>query len=157
MNIEAIYQGSDGDLTRRLYARLDACGAAGDIAKNLLRASKSSSRAKVYRGGVRGVGSYKDMAYLRKQWSMENLCKALTFHAEQIGIRWGWKIDPAQQFHKWVLYVELPTGQVSFHTAGRGEGPDFPGEWDGVRDVSASRIIRWAEVVLDEERQEALF
>jgi hypothetical protein len=50
----------------------------------------------------------------------------------------------AQEFHQWVLYVDLPTGQVSFHTAARGVGPDYPGKWDGVRGTGAIRIIKWA-------------
>lgn len=148
MTVKAIYNGSDAAATRALYARLQAlCGPAGVIAMNLFRAQKASSRAKVYRGGVRGVASFRDLAYEKKNWSLQNLCAALAEHGAGLGIRWGWREDPAQSFHAWVLYVELPTGQVSFHAATRGAGPDYPRDWDGCK-LSAERIIAWVETVL---------
>src|SRR5262245_49999554 len=63
----SIYSGSDGAASRALYDRLEACGPAGRLARDLFRAAKASERAKVYRGGERGRGSYKGMAYDRKQ------------------------------------------------------------------------------------------
>lgn len=138
-----IYEGSDGAATSALYANLTTLGPIGEVAVNLFRASKTSGRAKVYRGGT-GRASYRDLAYGKKQWSMENLCRVLTQHAEAFGIQWGWKIDPEQSYHAWVLYADLPeVGQVSFHTAQRGRGPDYPGDWDGVKGVSPQRILRW--------------
>lgn len=148
MNVQAIYDGSDGEATKALFARLATFAAIGEVAINLFRASKSSGRAKVYRGGVRGQGSYRGMAYERKQWSMDNLCRVLTTHASDVSVTWGWKEDPAAAYHRWVLYVDLPTGQVSFHTSARGAGPDYGGEWDGVLGVSADRIVRWCEAIL---------
>jgi hypothetical protein len=148
LQVHDIYTGSDGEATKRLYASLDAIGPIGRVALNLFRAQKCSARAKVYRGGLRGRGSYKSMAYDRKQWSMDQLCQVLEEHGVALGVTWGWKRDPAAEFHAWVLYVQLPVGQVSFHTAGRGQGPDFSGEWDGVRDVAAWRVIRFVSDVL---------
>ena len=148
-----VYQGSDGAATKALYTSLEDLGPIGVIAVNLFRAQKSSERAKVYRGGVRGRGSYRGMAYDRKEWSMGNLCAALTEHAEACGIAWGWGEDPEQPFHRWVLYVELPTGQVSFHGAARGPGPDYPRGWDGVPGQSADRIVRWCARLLAQERE----
>lgn len=46
----------------------------------------------------------------------DNLCKILTEHGAQLGLEWGWQNDAQQERHKWVIYVLLPTGQVSFHT-----------------------------------------
>ena len=148
MNVFEIYHGSDGQATRYLYALLETRGECGRVALNLFRAQKCSSRAKVYHGGIRGGSSYRDMAYDRKQWSMENLCKILTDKAEELGILWGWKLDPGQTFHRWVLYVDIPTGQVSFHTASRGQGPDYVGDWDGAH-ASAERIIKWVESLIE--------
>jgi len=139
-----VYEGSDGDATRALYARLAELGPAGQVAVNLLRAQKTSSRAKVYRGR-----RYKSAAYDTKQWSIGNLSKILGEHAEECGLGWGWGEDPQQPFHKFVLYVDLPTGQVSFHTDQRGEGPDYPGEWDGVPGGSVDHILRWVARLLD--------
>lgn len=141
--ILSVYEGSDGDATKRLYERLDAIGPEGMIAVNLFRAHKSSSRAKVYRGGERGRGSYRRMAYDRKSWAIDNLCKALVEHAGALGIGWGWSEDPAQPVHRHMLYVDLPTGQVSFHSQWRGLGPSYPGTWDGERGAGPARICRW--------------
>ena len=124
-------------------------GSVGEIAVNLFRSHKNSARAKVYRGGIRGKGSYKGMAYDRKQWALDNLVKILVDHALAAGLTWGWAIDEAQEYHRWVLYVDLPTGQVSFHTALRGVGPAYTGKWDGVREAGAGRICRWIAGLLE--------
>lgn len=152
--VKSIYEGSDGDATKALYADLGERGPVGHIALNLLRAQKASARAKVYRGGVPGKGSYRSMAYDRKQWAMGNLCTALVMHADALGICWGWKRDLDQPVHDWVLYVDLPTGQVSFHTDHRGAGPDYPADFDG-RHESEPRILSFAITVLSEVRHGA--
>jgi len=138
-----VYVASDGELTKAFYAALQDSHAVGAIAVNLFRAQKCSARAKVYRG--RGNRS---AAYERKQWSMGNLCDILFAHADSLAITWGWKEDPGQAFHAWVLYVDLPGyGQVSFHTGARGNGPDYPGKWDGTQ-KSAERICAFCDWVL---------
>lgn len=142
-----VYEGSDGEATRRLYAELEARGPIGLIVVNLLRACKTSERAKKYRGG-NGHGSYRSQAYATKEWSMGNLCRVLGEQAGALGIVWGWQRDDGTPGYSWVLYVTLPAGQVSFHTASRGVGPLFPGEWDGARGTSVDRIIRWAAGLL---------
>jgi hypothetical protein len=149
--IFAIYRGSNGEATRALYAELEQkLGPIGKVAVNLFRACKCSERAKLYR---RGRG-YKTAAYERKDWSIRNLATAL--HVEHAGqllhIRNGWGIDAALQAredpHYHVLYVDLPTGQVSFHNAARYDGPDHPGEWDGAAGQSADRICRFVAQLL---------
>ncbi len=116
MNAAEVYAGSDGDLTRQFYERLQTFGPIGFIAVNLFRASKASARAKVYRGKPgRGQPSYRRLAYDRKSWAMDNLCQALQKHADPLGIGWGWKPDPSVPFgdeSSWVLYVDLPTGRL---------------------------------------------
>lgn len=139
------YRGSDGERTKALYARLESLGPAGTIAVNLFRAQKNSERAKKYRGRRSRFA-----AYDTKNWALDNLRAALLAHADMLGIAWGWGEDAEQPLHKHVLYVDLPTGQVSFHAAERGGGPDYPKAWDGVRGVSADRIIRWCARVLDQ-------
>ena len=143
MNVHEIYQGSNGEATRALYAQLETLGPAGVIGLNLFRAQKCSARAKGYRRNM-----HKREAYARKQWSMENLCTALAAHAEALGIIWGWKEDPAQEFHCWVLYVVLPTGQVSFHSASPIGDQRFTGDWDGSRD-SAGRVLTYTASLLE--------
>lgn len=151
--ILSTYSGSNGDQTKALYAALCERGAAGVVAMNLFRACKCSARAKVYKGGIRGQGSYKSMAYDRKQWSIDNLAKALTDFGANLRITWGWAEDPAQPVHRFILYVDLPDGQVSFHTASRSAGPDYPGKWDGVRGEAPVRISKFCASLL--ERQSA--
>src|SRR5579871_3084039 len=145
-DVYRIYQGSDGDATKALFAELRQYGMIGALAVELFRAQKASERAKVYRGGIRGRGSYKGMAYDRKQWAMDNLCKAL---AQSCGLyEWGWGVDDKQPVHRHVLYVDLPTGQVSFHNGYRGEGPDYGKPWDGMPGQSADRVCGWIARIL---------
>src|ERR1051326_1718916 len=87
MTAAAIYAGSDGAATRAYYPQLETRGSIGAIAMNLFRAQKCSSRAKVYRGGIRGKASYKSMAYDKKAWSMQQLCVMLGVHGANCGIR----------------------------------------------------------------------
>lgn len=138
--IIAVYEGSDGEATTALYAELRQHGPAGEVAINLFRACKCSARAKVYRGG-----GYKREAYDRKQWSITNLSNALT---QNPLFPWGWKIDPSSFHVPWVLYVDLPTGQSSFHTEQRGLGPDYAGDWDGAIGTGPGRICKFAANVL---------
>lgn len=141
------YRGSNGDATKALYAELETIGTAGTIAVNLFRAQKASERAKAYRR------RYKGAAYEKKQWSMENLASALSVHAAALGFVWGWGEDEKQPFHRYVLYVELPTGQVSFHTERRGDGPDYPAKWDGMPGMGAERVCRWVGRLLADHEQ----
>lgn len=150
MNAQQIYDGSDGAATKAFYAELlqKAPGGLGNIAVNLFRAHKCSARAKVYRGGIRGKGSFRGMAYDRKRWSMEELCKTLTASAAALSISWGWKEDPDEAYASWVLYVDLPQGQASFHSPSRMAGPDYKGDWDGLH-LSGERIIAFCDSILN--------
>lgn len=142
MNPRAIFEGSNGEATKRLYEKLETHGAVGRIILNLFRACKCSSRAKVY------SRRHKGDAYSRKEWSMQNLCRELQTSATELGMEWGWKVDPAQEYHCWVLYCDTPYGQVSFHAAERMCPKDYPGDWDGLY-ATPTRIIAWATDLLD--------
>ena len=154
-DVYSIFEGSDGEATKALYAHLASLGASGQIALELFRAQKASSRAKVYRGGMRGRGSFRSMANDRKGWALNNLCEALVMSAAEVGICWGWGADEKEPVHRHVLFVELPTGQVSFHSGERYAGPDYDGAWDGVRDAGADRMLRWVRRLLVAEGVEA--
>jgi hypothetical protein len=147
-----IYAGSNGSVTRDYYARLEARGPLGFVAMNLFRAQKTSSRAKKYRGGIRGVGSFSKMAYDTKNFSLKQLCDALLKHGDGFGITFGWKVDPRESFASWVLYVDLPNGQVSFHCTERYAGPDYPGEWDQ-QHASQERMLAFCDSVYAVEPQ----
>lgn len=142
-----VYQGSDGEATKALYVELERLGAAGVVALNLFRACKCSERAKLYRRS-----GYRSSAYERKDWSIQNLSKALGADG---AIKSGWGIDAVLKErgdpHHHVLYVDLPTGQVSFHNGARYDGPDYHRDWDGIVGQSADRICRWVARLLAEE------
>lgn len=149
-----IYEGSDPVATRALFAELQARGLMGVFAVNLFRAQKSSARAKRYRGGPgSGQPSYRKMAYERKAWSIGNLVELLEKHDLKLSVVWGWRLDPNVQFGdrpSYVLYINLPCDgqpQVSFHSPDRGNGPDYPGDWDGGH-ASAERILKFCSLVL---------
>ncbi|HLJ26587.1 MAG TPA: hypothetical protein VKY85_07740 [Candidatus Angelobacter sp.] len=152
MNAESIYQGSNGEATAAFYEALRQKGMLGVVAEHLFRAGKCSERAKQYRGGIRGQGSYRQMAYDKKNWALRELDKSLGALCLASGtsyIPWGWGWDEKTPGYSWVLYVDLPQGQVSFHTAKRGDGPSYLGQWDGVRNASAARIIAFCQWVYD--------
>lgn len=141
-----VYQGSDGAATRELYFLLTDAGPIGFIVMNLFRATKCSERAKLYTRG-----KYRLDAYERKSWSMGNLTTCLTTHGAELGMGWGWKQDPNTVFDNqpsWVLYIDTPHGQVSFHSPTRGVGPEYAGEWDGKRGLTVQRVIDFATAVL---------
>lgn len=152
-----VYQGSDGAVTTAYYKDLEKLGPIGVVAMNLFRAQKCSARAKLYRGGIRGKGSYKSMAYERKAWSMEKLSEVLVEHGAKLAIRWGWKQDPNVLFgeqESWVLYVDLPQGQVSFHNRVKYAGQIYPSEWDGFR-ASCDRILAFCDWVKANAREDS--
>jgi hypothetical protein len=157
--VATVYHGSDGDATKALYVELEQLGPIGVIAMNLMRAQKASERAKKYRGGAPGKGSYRQMAYERKDWAIGNLCAALAQHGAAAGLTWGWGIDEnaAKRDDPFchVFYVDLPTGQVSFHRASRGDGPDYPGQWDGANGKAIGRVVAFAARVLDGQIERA--
>jgi len=153
-----VYSGSDAELTKAYYRSLESRGPLGVVAMNLMRAQKASARAKVYRGGIRGVGSFKRLAYEKKQWSLDQLADAL--YKLPVEIPYGWKQDPTVLFDgeaSWVLYVDLPQGQVSFHSPTRGKGPHYPGEWDG-QHKSEERILAFCDETYGraDEKQEGM-
>jgi hypothetical protein len=133
-----VYSDNNGERTFALYQHLESLGPAGVLAKHLFRAHKVSGKAKDYRGG-----GFRGMAYDRKGDSLVNVAGLLTTDAARLGIRWGWKQDPKVFHNPWVIYIELPTGQVSYHSPQRFDGPDFDGEWDEVRGVGDLRICRF--------------
>ncbi len=144
MNALSLYECSDGNATRLMYQRLEAMKLQphGIIGLNIFRAHKCSARAKLYR-----KRAHKAEAYDRKRWSIGELCRAL--HRPGHTFVWGWKIDPLEEFNPWVIYIELPTGQVSFHLAQRDSGPDYLGEWDCQHGVGAGRVCSWVQTLLD--------
>lgn len=138
-----VFNGTDGDVTKACYADLQARGFLGELAVALFRAQKRSTAAKRYRGG-----RFRRAAYDVKNWSLSEICRILIAHDHPC-FEWGWQMDDATPGYPWVLYVDLPTGQVSFHSAERLSGPDYPRKWDGKRGASEARIVAFCDFVSD--------
>jgi hypothetical protein len=134
-----VFDGTDGDVTRNYYTELNAKGLYGQLTTALFRAQKRSVAAKRYRGR-----KYTQAAYSVKNWSLSEICRICQLIPE---IVWGWKYDAKTVNFEWVLYVETPHGQVSFHSGERLEGPDFPNEWDGQK-VCRERILRFCDSIM---------
>lgn len=151
MDAQQIYFGSNGGASRSFCSKLEKLGPLGRIAAQLFRVQKASTRAKAYRGGIRRSDgkhfSYRDMAYDRKGECIEALSRLLDL--DDCGLKWGWGRDEKQRKAKYVLYIELPVGQVSFHCTSRYGGKDFAGEWDGLN-LSQERVIEFCQRVFNE-------
>jgi hypothetical protein len=134
-----VFKQNNGSVTSAYYASLAQKSPLGPIAVALFRAQKRSWRAKQYRRG-----KWARAAYDVKNWSISELCRLL----KETSWCWGWKRDPSTPGYEWVLYVDLPfdCGQVSFHNPQRGEGPDYPKDWDQRREC-IERIIRFCDLV----------
>jgi len=140
-----VYDASDGRLTVAFYRRLCERGPIGIIAMNLMRAQKTSTRAKQYRGR-----QYRNASYDVKNYSIDQLCVAL--EKDDCGMEWGFGQDDWTPGFPWVLYVDLPwVGQVSFHTDHRGDPrrwPEYTKPWDGIRGASEERILSFCDSIL---------
>lgn len=147
--VRKAYFGSDGQLTMRVCAALQATGPNGLLAVLLFRAQKASTRAKKYRGRNSDGESFRNLAYGRKQQTLEQLAEFLD-DAGCDGEFWGWQRDKdAGHKNDWILYVELPCGQCSFHSPKRHAGPDFKGRWD--RSMASEEVIlRFCEQVAED-------
>ena len=140
MKMEAryVFNQNDGDVTKAYYAEMRAKGIEGCLAVALFRAQKRSTAAKRYKGR-----KFTRSAYDVKNWSLGEVCRIL---AKDVGMNWGWKYDPRAVNFEHVLYVDLPTGQCSFHSPDRLTGPDYNGSWQPVR-PSSEVIIEYCDSI----------
>lgn len=143
MLAQQVFNQNDGDVTKAYYARLNSMGPMGQLAVALFRAQKRSTAAKKYRG--RG---YRQDAYAVKNWSLSEICRIMVLAGHPFP--WGWQRDPYTPGFEWVLYVDLPTGQCSFHSADRLQGPDYAGKWDGLK-LSKEHILAFCDQVATQE------
>lgn len=146
--VREVYDGSNGAATRWLCAEFEQNGHIGRIAAALFNAQKTSSRAREYQGGIECPGGltipFTEIAYRRKAVIVERLADLLA--RDDCGMVWGWSVNPRQPIAQHVLYIDLPQGQVSFHSVRRFIGRDYPGAWDGMN-ANEDRIIQFCETV----------
>ena len=130
----------------QLLAALRDAQEANDRAKD--RAA-DGLRRREYNDGSRysGANYYRsrrarDHDYYEKRIAISNAVKLAT----EAGVKFGWRRDGS--LVPWVVYFEVPTGQVSFHDSTRGEGSDYDQPWDGVRNASGERISSAIEALV---------
>lgn len=152
-DIVRIYQGSDGEATRALYRALEQFGPVGGIAVNAPANVRNAPSC------IAAAAATKPRPMIARTGASATSRRALhSAPAAEVasGVVWGWAIDDALRAkgdpHHHILYIELSTGQVSFHTGSRGPGADYAGQWDGARGVAAERICRWVAVVMAQQR-----
>ena len=105
----------------------------------MFRAQKRSTAAKRYKGK-----KFTRAAYDVKNWSLSEICRICQLADQFV---WGWKYDAKAINYEWVLYVDTPFGQVSFHSAERLAGPNYPGDWDGAR-LGRERVLQYCDHVM---------
>jgi hypothetical protein len=150
MTAKEVLASSQSADARALKKRLTQHGPEGTLAYLLFSAYKASSRAKVYRGSVktnRGKLSYRGLSYSRKGNVLKKLAQFLCEHSSLV-LGWGWGIDPEGWFQN-ILYIDLPEGQVSFHSRERYGGRDYTSQWDG-QQKSEERILAFCDRKLNE-------
>lgn len=138
--VREIFFGSDGERSKALYSQLERIGPHGRIAALCLRAQKASDKANFYI-----FREYKRIAYERQNEALIALVD--TLNQSSIIRTWGWGRDEAG-YHKWVLYVDLPQGQVSWHNESKIGDRDYPNQSDGTG-LSQERILAFAATQID--------
>ena len=140
MSCRKMFKTGSGDDVVAFTIELAKRGAAGAVACALFRAFNNSFRAKKGRKQRRE-------RYDRKGDALKSLCTSLVEFNPRLHFKWGWGRDEGTRGYSDVLYVDIPTGQVSFHSAGRYQGPRYKGRWDGSKE-SRERIADWCDQLL---------
>lgn len=83
--------------------------------------------------------------YLEKSWQLRHAVKL----ARELGIPSGYQ--ETDDFVPYVIYFELPTGQVSFHADDDGGADPYDGQWDSEQ-ASAARIRKTLRQYLDQNK-----
>jgi hypothetical protein len=133
----------------RLLIALREAQQASDRAKS--RAANGCRRREYYErdnsvysnANFRRSREARERDYQEKEYAVQNSVAL----APLSGITLGWG---ARENEMYVVYFDLPTGQVSFHCKQRLAGPEYSGIWDGIRGVSGSRIEEAIRLVLGE-------
>jgi hypothetical protein len=154
----------------RLRVQLAGCGVAalGGIAPRTRQAMA---------GDYGWSASYQDVVNLRERYELEtaelrqqkdavyterdHLVALLASMAMRYGIRAGLRIDPKAE-PEWqnVVFLDLPTGQVSWHVHQREMGwfplPGYPNDWDGHDNADKyQRVVQATQVFHEVARRKA--
>src|ERR1035437_7990371 len=118
----------------RLLLALENAQSASDRAKTAINETYINRLADDQIEGARKCNSE---SYAKKNNAIHEAC----ILARNTKTGFGWGNDPQCFSYPRVVYFDLPTGQVSFHTPSRGDGPDYGGQWD-CKDASHYRIYQ---------------
>ncbi|MGV8120671.1 MAG: hypothetical protein AB2L14_13000 [Candidatus Xenobiia bacterium LiM19] len=88
-----------------------------------------------WRCNIQAKNSFCSGSYGKNQYRLKDLLlqEACRLAKKQEFYKWGWKKDPECPFYSWILYFEANGEQLSFHCMSRADGPDFPGEWNNIK------------------------
>lgn len=146
LSARSVFELNHPEKTKEFYAKISESGGIGFIAVALYRVQKYSMMAKTF--PYRGKKGKRFISYAKKNYRIESLVETLIKYPDA-GVTFGWGIDNKKSKNKWVLYVDLPNGQVSFHTPiGRLAGPDYAAGWCGVIGASERRIFELCDKLL---------
>ncbi len=142
MKSREAFDSRDPSVTVSFQSSLLSRGVTGQLAFGLFRAQKRSTVAKKQRRGT-----YRRGAYDGKNEALKYVDSLLQIHARNLDVTWGWGIDRGQEFHNKVLYVDLPTGQCSFHSESPASATVYPKQWDKNSD-SRRAILAYCDEAL---------
>lgn len=140
-SIEA-FESRNPSVTVAFQSSLLSRGVAGQLAFGVFRAQKRSTVAKGQRRG-----KYRRGCYDGKNEALKYVDSLMQIHARNLGLTWGWGIDRSQEYHSSVLYVDLPTGQCSFHSESSVSTTVYRGNWDR-KSNSRDAILAYCDEVL---------
>lgn len=157
MNAQAAYEATDYSETRSYLRALANAGRLGRIAAALFAAMRASTDAKTERRLAKGDPlaeiTVSRAGYARKRLAMQKVCELLAHNAA--GLAWGWGNDRRQADCPFVLFVDLPQGQVSFHTPEKLMGPEYAGRWDRACQ-NRERVLAFCDALLPSNGQQVL-
>lgn len=141
----------DMETTTQYQNELYCRGPEGQLAFGLFRAQKRSTKAKGYR-----KGSHRASSYAAKNDALKYVDAVLTRWGDELVASWGWKMDPYQEKHNQVLYVDFGCGyQCSFHSEVRHSRKEFDSDWNS-SSSSINTVTSYCDQIMQQNPPESL-
>ena len=149
--VKAFY-GYDAMAIQDVKARLKAGGLKGELADLLFEAERTDLNA----GVCRTTPACSWTSRHRRKWdrwirALKALVSFLDRSASQLGIHWGWQEHENQTGPFWVVFIDLPTGQVFYSAPERLTDHQYEGsmEWSESNEIP---IFEFCEEILAKAR-----